>query len=145
MCRGEPSTVITRLMPKVMWNGWKSQSRVKEIASPFPYCPVNRGFSWKKHRTQKKVYCQLLWLIALLFFVIIDKLYPTLICILFKACVRYFLSIFYFYFLNKNLITYFVWYLRKEKRYDTETLLVDRVLNKKYFYGKNMLKMCTKN
>ena len=47
--------------------------------------------------------------------------------------------------LNKNLITYFVWYLGKEKRYDIETLLIDRVLNKKYFYGKIMQKMCTKS
>ena len=35
--------------------------------------------------------------------------------------------------LNKNLITHFVWYLGKEKRYDIETLPVDRVLNKKHF------------
>ena len=35
--------------------------------------------------------------------------------------------------LNKNLITYFVQYLEKEKRYDTETFSIDRVLNKKHF------------
>ena len=37
--------------------------------------------------------------------------------------------------LNRNLITHFVWYLGKEKRYDIETLSIDRVLNKKNFYG----------
>ena len=47
--------------------------------------------------------------------------------------------------LNKNLITHFVWYLGKEKRYDIETLSNDRVLNKKHFYGKIMEKMCTKS
>ena len=39
--------------------------------------------------------------------------------------------------LNKNLITYFVWYLGKEKRYDIENLSIDRVLNKKTFLWKN--------
>ena len=39
--------------------------------------------------------------------------------------------------LNKNLITHFVWYLEKEKRYDIETLSADRVLNKKTFLWKN--------
>ena len=38
--------------------------------------------------------------------------------------------------LNKNLTTRFVLYLGKEKSYDIETLSIDRVLNKKYFYGK---------
>ena len=33
-----------------------------------------------------------------------------------------------------NLITHFVWYLKKEKRYDIETLSIDRVLNKEHFY-----------
>ena len=47
--------------------------------------------------------------------------------------------------LNKILITHFVWYLEKEKRYDIETLSIDRVLNKEYFYGKVMQKMCNKN
>ena len=47
--------------------------------------------------------------------------------------------------LNKNLITHFVWYLEKEKRYDIETLSIDRVLNKEHFYGKIMQKMCTKS
>ena len=36
--------------------------------------------------------------------------------------------------LNKNLITHFVWYLGKEKRYDTETLSIDRVLNKTFLW-----------
>ena len=31
--------------------------------------------------------------------------------------------------LNKRLITHFVWYLEKEKRYDIETLSIDRVLH----------------
>ena len=35
-------------------------------------------------------------------------------------------------------MTHFVWYLGKKKKYDTETLPVDRVLNKKYLYGKIM-------
>ena len=38
-------------------------------------------------------------------------------------------------YLNKNLITHFVWYLEKEKRYDTETLSIYRVLNKGHFHG----------
>ena len=40
--------------------------------------------------------------------------------------------------LNKNLITHFVWYLKKEKRYDIDTFSIDRVLNKAHFYGKIM-------
>ena len=48
--------------------------------------------------------------------------------------------------LNKNtLITHFVLYIEKEKRYDIEPLSIDRVLSKKHFDGKNMQKMCTKN
>ena len=47
--------------------------------------------------------------------------------------------------LTKNLITHFVWYLEKERRYDIETLFIDRVLNKKHFYGKIMPKTCTKS
>ena len=47
--------------------------------------------------------------------------------------------------LNKNSITHFVWYLKKEKRYDIETLSIDRVLNKEHFYGKIMQKICTKS
>ena len=37
--------------------------------------------------------------------------------------------------LNKNLLTHFVWYPEKEKRYETENLSIDRVLNKEHFYG----------
>ena len=44
--------------------------------------------------------------------------------------------------LNKNLMTHFVWYLEKEKRYDIETLSIDGVLNKEHFYGKIMQKKC---
>ena len=47
--------------------------------------------------------------------------------------------------LNKNLLTHFVWYIEKEIRCDSETLLIDRVLNKKHFYWKIMQKMCTKS
>ena len=39
-------------------------------------------------------------------------------------------------FLNKKLITHFVWYLENEKRHDIETLLIDRVLNKDCFVEK---------
>ena len=46
--------------------------------------------------------------------------------------------------LNKNLITYFVWYLEKENSYDIEILSIDRVLNKEHIY-RNMPKMCTKS
>ena len=46
---------------------------------------------------------------------------------------------------KKNLITHFVWYLEKEIRCDTETLSIDRVLNKKHFYIKIMQKMCAKS
>ena len=47
--------------------------------------------------------------------------------------------------LNKNLITHFVWYLEKEKKYDIETLSIDKVLNKEHFYGKVMQKICIKS
>ena len=39
-------------------------------------------------------------------------------------------------FLNKNLVMYFVWFLEKEKRYDIETLSIDRVSKKEQFYSK---------
>ena len=35
--------------------------------------------------------------------------------------------------LTKNLITHFVWYFEKEKRYDIETLFIDGVLNRIIF------------
>ena len=38
--------------------------------------------------------------------------------------------------LNKNLITYYIWYLEKEIRCDIETLSIDRVLHTEHFYGK---------
>ena len=38
--------------------------------------------------------------------------------------------------LSKNLVTTFVWYLEKEKRYDIETLSIDRVLNKEHLHEK---------
>ena len=46
--------------------------------------------------------------------------------------------------LNKNLMTYFVWYLEKEKRYDIETLSIERVLNKRGFYKKSRRKPAPK-
>ena len=48
-------------------------------------------------------------------------------------------------FLNKNLITLFVWYLEKEIRCDIETLPIDSILNMEHFYVKIMQKMCTKS
>ena len=48
-------------------------------------------------------------------------------------------------FLKENLIAHFVWYLEKEKRYDIETLSIDRVLNKDHWYGRIMMKICIKN
>ena len=47
--------------------------------------------------------------------------------------------------LSKDFITHFVWYHEKEIRCDIETLTIDRVWNKKHFYGKIMQKMCTKH
>ena len=38
--------------------------------------------------------------------------------------------------LNEKLITNFIWYPRKKKRYGIETLSIDRVLNEEHFYGK---------
>ena len=38
--------------------------------------------------------------------------------------------------LNRYLITHFVWYLGKEKRYDIETLSIDWVLNKEHIFEK---------
>ena len=46
--------------------------------------------------------------------------------------------------LNKNLMTHFVWYFEKEKRYGIETLSIDTVLNKEHLYWKIMQKMCTR-
>ena len=47
--------------------------------------------------------------------------------------------------LNKNFITHLAWNLGKEKKYDIETLPIDRVLNKEHLYGKIIQKMCTKS
>ena len=46
--------------------------------------------------------------------------------------------------LNKNLITNFVWYLEKEKRYDIETLAIDKILNKEHFMEKSCRKWAPK-
>ena len=43
-----------------------------------------------------------------------------------------------------NNLTYFFWYLKKEKRYHVETLAIDTVLNKEHFYGKSCRK-CAPN
>ena len=34
--------------------GWKWQRGVKQIPTPFPYCPANRECSWKKTQIEKK-------------------------------------------------------------------------------------------
>ena len=50
--------------------------------------------------------------------------------------------------LDKNLITHFVCYLgkeKREKRYNIETLSIERVLNKEHFYGNIMQNMWTKS
>ena len=47
--------------------------------------------------------------------------------------------------LNKNSITHFVWYLEKGKRYDFESLSIDRVSDEEHLYRKIMQKMCSKN
>ena len=44
--------------------------------------------------------------------------------------------------LNKNSITHFVWYLKKEKSYGTENLSIDGVLDEEHFYRKITQKMC---
>ena len=46
--------------------------------------------------------------------------------------------------LNKNVITYFVSYLEKKKRYDIEILSIDTVLNKERFHGKFIQKHAPK-
>ena len=46
--------------------------------------------------------------------------------------------------ISKNLITHFVWYLKKEIGCDTEILSIIRASNKEHFYGKIIQKMCTK-
>ena len=47
--------------------------------------------------------------------------------------------------LNKNPITHFIWYLENKKRYDIETLPIDGVSDKEYFYRKIMEKMSSKS
>ena len=39
---------------KFLWSGWKLEIGGKEIASRFPWCPVNRECSWKKIQIEKK-------------------------------------------------------------------------------------------
>ena len=47
--------------------------------------------------------------------------------------------------LNKNSVTHFAWYLEKEKKYDIETLSIDGISDKKYFYRKIMQEMFSKS
>ena len=44
-----------------------------------------------------------------------------------------------------NFKKHFVWYLEKEKRYDIETLSIDRVLNKEHFMDKLFRKCAPKS
>ena len=46
--------------------------------------------------------------------------------------------------LAKNLITHFVWYLEKEKRYDIETLSIDRVLKRTFLWKNHIEIKCQK-
>ena len=41
-------------MSKCLWSGWKWYRGLREIASLFPYCPMNRECSWKKTQLEKK-------------------------------------------------------------------------------------------
>ena len=45
---------------------------------------------------------------------------------------------------NKNLITHFVWYLKKEKRCDIKILSIDKVLNKETLMEKACRKYAPK-
>ena len=47
--------------------------------------------------------------------------------------------------LNKTLITHFVWYHEKKKRYNIEAFPIDWVSIKEHFNGKIIHKMCTKS
>ena len=47
--------------------------------------------------------------------------------------------------LNKNLLTRFICYLEKKKRYDIETWVIDTLLHKEHFHGKIIQKMCTES
>ena len=69
---------------------------------------------------------------------------PVSHCI--RGCLKINLKVYYVInCLNMDLITHFVWYLVKEKRYDIGTLSTDRKFNKEHIYGKIMQKMDTKN
>ena len=41
-------------MCKCLWSVWKWYRGYKEITSPFTCCPVNREYSWKKSKIEKK-------------------------------------------------------------------------------------------
>ena len=47
--------------------------------------------------------------------------------------------------ISKNLLTHFVWHLKKEIGCDIETLSIIRVSNKEHFYWKIIQEMCTKS
>ena len=53
MCIGELSAVITQLMSKCLWSGWKCSKGYKEIASTFTCSPVNPEYLWKKRQIKK--------------------------------------------------------------------------------------------
>ena len=48
--------------------------------------------------------------------------------------------------LSNNLITHFIWYLEKEKRYDIKTLSIERVYKEHFWEGRNIFikKSCRK-
>ena len=75
---------------------------------------------------------------------VFDSFFPVSHC--FRDWSKINLEIYYLInCLRKKIITYFLWYLEKEKRFDIETLSIDRVLNKDYFYGKILQKICSKS
>ena len=47
--------------------------------------------------------------------------------------------------MSSTVFNTFCLILKKEKSYDIETLLIDRVLNKEHFYGKIIQKMYSKS
>ena len=124
----------------------KCQKEILRCAPPSHVCGFSLNNSleklWKMFISSKKPFCSediliFLFLSSPLFFLVSHcfigwskinfRVYDIINC------------------LNKDLITHFVWYFGKEKRYDIETLSIDRVLNKEHFHGKIMYKMWTKS
>ena len=70
MCWGDLSAVITQLMSKCLWSGWRWYCGVKEMPSPFPCSPLICEWLWKKTQTKKIIWrffdshmkCHLNWL-----------------------------------------------------------------------------------